>query len=243
MPLLHNYVTVDTDMLLSSPKHLEVIYSMCKKVWLQMCWTVVHRNIIRNKHAAFFQCCCCIVTSKPFCLRYCPWIRARMQSVMQPNCWRLSSCSAKAEALTRSGAALYLYFPLITQPAPFPLFLTSCSQNTEVSLSVSLCRCNYDQSWEARVMPVCSPACFKHTVLQTTCCWHSEETVQCFLLFCFYSASLFSWRQCLSVWCGGWNPVSWGQCVSRLPLLLSTTIQPCSSIRWTTCTFHTTRSP
>lgn len=36
MPLLHNYVTVDTDMLLSSPKHLEVIYSMCKKVWLQM---------------------------------------------------------------------------------------------------------------------------------------------------------------------------------------------------------------
>lgn len=143
MPLLHNYVTVDTDMLLSSPKHLEVIYSMCKKVWLQMCWTVVHRNIIRNKHPAFFQCCCCIVTSKPFCLRYCPWIQARMQSVMQPNCWRLSSCSAKAEALTRSGAALYLYFPLITQPAPFPLFLTSCSQNTEVSLSVSLCRCNY----------------------------------------------------------------------------------------------------
>ncbi|XP_032445972.1 importin-8 isoform X5 [Xiphophorus hellerii] len=32
MPLLHNYVTVDTDMLLSNPKHLEVIYSMCKKV-------------------------------------------------------------------------------------------------------------------------------------------------------------------------------------------------------------------
>uniref|UniRef100_A0AAY4B7G4 Importin N-terminal domain-containing protein n=1 Tax=Denticeps clupeoides TaxID=299321 RepID=A0AAY4B7G4_9TELE len=32
MPLLHNYVTVDTDMLLSSPKHLEVIYTMCKKV-------------------------------------------------------------------------------------------------------------------------------------------------------------------------------------------------------------------
>ncbi|KAK7878893.1 hypothetical protein WMY93_030827 [Mugilogobius chulae] len=30
MPLLHNYVTVDTDMLLSNPKHLEVIYSMCK---------------------------------------------------------------------------------------------------------------------------------------------------------------------------------------------------------------------
>lgn len=34
MPLLHNYVTVDTDMLLSNPKHLEVIYSMCKKVGL-----------------------------------------------------------------------------------------------------------------------------------------------------------------------------------------------------------------
>uniref|UniRef100_A0A8C5HM33 Importin N-terminal domain-containing protein n=1 Tax=Gouania willdenowi TaxID=441366 RepID=A0A8C5HM33_GOUWI len=32
MPLLHNYVTVDTDMLLSNPKHLEVIYRMCKKV-------------------------------------------------------------------------------------------------------------------------------------------------------------------------------------------------------------------
>ncbi|XP_030575917.1 importin-8 isoform X4 [Archocentrus centrarchus] len=31
MPLLHNYITVDTDMLLSNPKHLEVIYSMCKK--------------------------------------------------------------------------------------------------------------------------------------------------------------------------------------------------------------------
>ncbi|KAI1882050.1 hypothetical protein AGOR_G00246700 [Albula goreensis] len=32
MPLLHNYVTVDTDMLLSNPKHLEVIFTMCKKV-------------------------------------------------------------------------------------------------------------------------------------------------------------------------------------------------------------------
>ncbi|XP_057179686.1 importin-8 isoform X2 [Triplophysa rosa] len=32
MPLLHNYVTVDTNMLLSNPKHLEVIYTMCKKV-------------------------------------------------------------------------------------------------------------------------------------------------------------------------------------------------------------------
>uniref|UniRef100_H2LS46 Importin 7 n=1 Tax=Oryzias latipes TaxID=8090 RepID=H2LS46_ORYLA len=32
MPLLHNYVTVDTDTLLSDTKYLEVIYSMCKKV-------------------------------------------------------------------------------------------------------------------------------------------------------------------------------------------------------------------
>ena len=32
MPLLHNYVTVDTDTLLSNPKHLEIIYTMCKKV-------------------------------------------------------------------------------------------------------------------------------------------------------------------------------------------------------------------
>ncbi|XP_064877738.1 importin-8-like isoform X1 [Oncorhynchus nerka] len=32
MPLLHNYITVDTDMLLSNPKYLEVIYNMCKKV-------------------------------------------------------------------------------------------------------------------------------------------------------------------------------------------------------------------
>ncbi|XP_077196070.1 importin-8 isoform X2 [Paroedura picta] len=32
MPLLHNYITVDTDTLLSNPKHLEIIYAMCKKV-------------------------------------------------------------------------------------------------------------------------------------------------------------------------------------------------------------------
>lgn len=32
MPLLHNYVTVDTDILLSDTKYLEMIYSMCKKV-------------------------------------------------------------------------------------------------------------------------------------------------------------------------------------------------------------------
>ncbi|NWS41147.1 IPO8 protein, partial [Probosciger aterrimus] len=32
MPLLHNYVTIDTNTLLSNPKHLEIIYAMCKKV-------------------------------------------------------------------------------------------------------------------------------------------------------------------------------------------------------------------
>ncbi|KAJ3612126.1 hypothetical protein NHX12_020403 [Muraenolepis orangiensis] len=32
MPLLHNYVTVDTDTLLSCPEHLELIFTMCKKV-------------------------------------------------------------------------------------------------------------------------------------------------------------------------------------------------------------------
>lgn len=108
MPLLHNYVTVDTDMLLSSPKHLEVIYSMCKKVRLQMFELWFTEISSGTNIQRFFQCCCCVVTSAPFCLRCCPWIQARTQSVMQPNCWRLSSCSAKAEASTRSGAALYL---------------------------------------------------------------------------------------------------------------------------------------
>ncbi|MEQ2214928.1 hypothetical protein XENOCAPTIV_024038 [Xenoophorus captivus] len=32
VPLLHNYITVDTDTLLSDTKYLEIIYSMCKKV-------------------------------------------------------------------------------------------------------------------------------------------------------------------------------------------------------------------
>ncbi|KAM8973357.1 importin-8 [Pelodytes ibericus] len=32
MPLLHNYITIDTAMLLCNPKHLEIIYTMCKKV-------------------------------------------------------------------------------------------------------------------------------------------------------------------------------------------------------------------
>uniref|UniRef100_A0A8C1K5T1 Importin 7 n=1 Tax=Cyprinus carpio TaxID=7962 RepID=A0A8C1K5T1_CYPCA len=37
MPLLHNYITVDTDTLLSDTKYLEIIYSMCKKVQLLQC--------------------------------------------------------------------------------------------------------------------------------------------------------------------------------------------------------------
>ncbi|XP_060050578.1 importin-8 isoform X2 [Erinaceus europaeus] len=32
MPLLHNYVTIDTDTLLSSPKHLEILFTLCRKV-------------------------------------------------------------------------------------------------------------------------------------------------------------------------------------------------------------------
>ncbi|XP_061617784.1 importin-8 isoform X1 [Phyllopteryx taeniolatus] len=32
MPLLHNYVTVDTNVFIANPKNLEIIYSMCKKV-------------------------------------------------------------------------------------------------------------------------------------------------------------------------------------------------------------------
>ncbi|XP_012603476.1 importin-8 isoform X1 [Microcebus murinus] len=32
MPLLHNYVTIDTDTLLSNPKYLEILFTMCRKV-------------------------------------------------------------------------------------------------------------------------------------------------------------------------------------------------------------------
>ena len=32
MPCLHNYVTVDPDTFSSDPKHLEIIYNMCKVV-------------------------------------------------------------------------------------------------------------------------------------------------------------------------------------------------------------------
>lgn len=41
MPLLHNYVTVDTDTLLSDTKYLEIIYSMCKKVKQEACFIFV----------------------------------------------------------------------------------------------------------------------------------------------------------------------------------------------------------
>ena len=32
MPLLHNYVTIDTNTLLLNPKHLEILFTMCRKV-------------------------------------------------------------------------------------------------------------------------------------------------------------------------------------------------------------------
>ncbi|XP_055963797.1 importin-8 [Sorex fumeus] len=32
MPLLHNYVTIDTSALLANPKHLEILFTMCRKV-------------------------------------------------------------------------------------------------------------------------------------------------------------------------------------------------------------------
>lgn len=36
MPLLHNYVTIDTDTLLSNPKHLEILFTMCRKVSMSL---------------------------------------------------------------------------------------------------------------------------------------------------------------------------------------------------------------
>uniref|UniRef100_A0A8C9U242 Importin 8 n=1 Tax=Scleropages formosus TaxID=113540 RepID=A0A8C9U242_SCLFO len=56
MPLLHNYVTVDTDMLLSNPKHLEIIYTMCKKVRAAM----VTLRMVRAWHCSTvtFNFCC-----------------------------------------------------------------------------------------------------------------------------------------------------------------------------------------
>lgn len=51
MPLLHNYVTVDTETLLSNSKHLEVIYNMCKKVW------PCRRAALL---AVLFHLCCCV---------------------------------------------------------------------------------------------------------------------------------------------------------------------------------------
>lgn len=58
MPLLHNYVTVDTDMFLSNPKHLEVIYSMCKKVGPDCRKTAAESRLISLFHpdiSVFFQ--------------------------------------------------------------------------------------------------------------------------------------------------------------------------------------------
>lgn len=47
MPLLHNYVTVDTDTLLSDTKYLEMIYSMCKKVGLF--YNTRYQNVVAIK--------------------------------------------------------------------------------------------------------------------------------------------------------------------------------------------------
>lgn len=37
MPCLHNYITVDTPAFLANPKNLELIYNMCKKVFMCEC--------------------------------------------------------------------------------------------------------------------------------------------------------------------------------------------------------------
>lgn len=56
MPLLHNYVTVDTDTLLSDTKYLEIIYSMCKKVNVvgnithKILFIIIIINSTRNVH-------------------------------------------------------------------------------------------------------------------------------------------------------------------------------------------------
>uniref|UniRef100_A0A3B3ZZX6 Exportin-2 central domain-containing protein n=1 Tax=Periophthalmus magnuspinnatus TaxID=409849 RepID=A0A3B3ZZX6_9GOBI len=56
MPLLHNYVTVDTDMLLSNPKHLEVIYSMCKKVLSSDCGEDAECHAAKLLEVIILQC-------------------------------------------------------------------------------------------------------------------------------------------------------------------------------------------
>uniref|UniRef100_A0A8C6T9B6 Importin 8 n=1 Tax=Neogobius melanostomus TaxID=47308 RepID=A0A8C6T9B6_9GOBI len=56
MPLLHNYVTVDTDMLLSNPKHLEVIFSMCKKVLSSDCGEDAECHAAKLLEIIILQC-------------------------------------------------------------------------------------------------------------------------------------------------------------------------------------------
>lgn len=45
MPLLHNYITVDTDTLLSDTKYLEIIFSMCKKVKWLLAWLPENKSL------------------------------------------------------------------------------------------------------------------------------------------------------------------------------------------------------
>lgn len=62
MPLLHNYVTVDTETLLSNSKHLEVIYNMCKKV--RLCCRAVLLTV-----SGCYQGCVVL-----FCAVVCKWL-------------------------------------------------------------------------------------------------------------------------------------------------------------------------
>ncbi|KTF71326.1 hypothetical protein cypCar_00035339, partial [Cyprinus carpio] len=57
MPLLHNYVTVDTDTLLSDTKYLEIIYSMCKKVVPLFVTTALERLIREVKTSELRTMC------------------------------------------------------------------------------------------------------------------------------------------------------------------------------------------
>jgi len=57
MPLLHNYVTVDTDTLLSDTKYLEMIYSMCKKVSGFLCDNKESIKSVKSMGPDSFQWC------------------------------------------------------------------------------------------------------------------------------------------------------------------------------------------
>lgn len=51
MPLLHNYITVDTKTLLSETKYLEIIFNMCKKVsWLPTILHAESENIVFDQN-------------------------------------------------------------------------------------------------------------------------------------------------------------------------------------------------